>query len=569
MSHEFSPTALELFNDRYYVRSEQGHRLERCPEQVFQRVADALSKDDYQHALFYDIMSSGKFLPAGRTLANAGGPTKLVANCVVLEIKDSLTGPRSIFGTLSDAVALQQAGSGIGFNFSTLRPRNSLAIASRGSSSGPVSFLEVYDRAFAVIKQQGRHGANMATFDLMHPDVIEFIDCKRDSGRITNFNTSVLATDTFMRQASMISDRNRPKWVAMWDTTVTECSYTSADLLDRIAKNAWSTGEPGMVFIDTVNRNSNPLPGLGPIRATNPCGEMPLHAGDCCNLGSINLSKFVDSDTLETKWEELAACTSTAVDLLDSVVDHLNFPVDFVTQTVRANRRVGLGVMGFAEYLMKKHIPYSSDRCAFEAERVMAHIQRCAHRRSEIMAAAQGPFPNWNHVLDLSKSPRRNATLTTVPPTGTTSMLLGVTGGIEPAFRLAYNRDISGKRVPVVNSVVLDELDRCEDISEGERRKFKCRIKTTGHLCNNRFPYLETADEISPHQHIAVQAAFQRHVDASISKTVNMPNSATVGDVKEAFKFAWQCGCAGITVYRDGSRDKQVLYEGVCETCDL
>jgi len=546
----FSDLALEIFKKRYYVKNEQGTPIETTPQQVFKRVSAALAGDNYgMRSRFLSVMTNRQFLPAGRTLANAGGPTSLIASCVVLPIEDSLCGERSIFGTLHDAIRLQQVGSGIGFDFSPLRPRGTPAARTRGVASGPCSFILVYDTAFGVVKQQGRNGANLGTLDAGHPDVLEFVSLKSREGTLRNFNLSVSVRDDFMRQA------------------VGQASGYERDVLWAIARGAWGNGEPGLLFSDTINRFHNPLPGLGRIFATNPCGEQALHAYDACNLGSINVAAFVEPGGQSADFRLLKEVVYTAVDMLDAVIDRLRFPVLAVEQTVRGNRRIGLGVMGVAEYLFKRRLRYGTREAVDEVGKLMRWITSCAQERSGQLAALHGNFPNYSFSVYAKDGVlRRNASVTCCPPTGSTSLLYDVTGGIEPAFRLSYERDICGRLCRIKNPTVVEMLQRHEEeFSEGTVTRLLAEIEARGRVEGSGLfcppDYLVTAEDVSPLQHVDMQAAFQRACENTVSKTVNLPQSASVQDVLDIYRYAWESGVAGITIYRNNSRKVQVLYD--------
>ncbi len=580
----FSLNALQVIGKRYLVRDEEGKVTEN-PEEMFERVAKALAEVEFNYGKkaaevevirqeFLDMMTHFEFTPAGRTLANAGGPTRVVSNCIVLNIEDSMD---SIFQTLKEASLLQQAGSGLGFPFHLLRPAGYRTIASRGVSSGPVSFLNVYNNAFGVIKQQNRHGANMAVMKVDHPDILEFIHCKEKEGQISNFNISVGLTNEFMEE---VKNNSSQPWQCIWKDTrmkprriyrnknqsfshAEEVDMTARQLFEEIIECAWKNGEPGCVFLDKVNE-TNPVPGLGKIEACNPCGEQFLHDGDVCNLGSINLEKFVTPDG-NVDFQHLEDVTRNAVRMLDNVIDLSDFSVERVNTAFRGNRRIGLGIMGFADMLYKIRVPYNSPAGLDTAEKVMGCIQRAAHMMSQKLAEEKGVFPNWQKSVYAQRGIKmRNAALTNIAPTGTISMIFDVSGGVEPYFALAYHyKNILGGEVELyyTNKHLREELERRGLYTE----KIMERISQEGSLRN--IPEIPeetkrvfvTSMDISAGDHTRMQAAFQRHLDNAISKTINFPYEATREEVLQGYILAWELGCKGCTAYRDGSRQEQIL----------
>lgn len=558
---------------------------------MFERAANALAEveRDYGHDEkfigevaqdFFEILSSKEYTPAGRTLTNAGGDTPLIANCIVLPIHDNM---ESIFQTLKDSALLQQAGSGLGFDLSEMRPANSPTKKSRGRASGPVSFLRVYDAAFGTIKQQGRHGANMAMMRIDHPDILDFIECKKVEGDIRNFNISVTVTDEFMETleknpeelwyCQFEGEKVKPHRVLRHPNEAVygseEIDITVKELFDILVDHAWINGEPGIAFIDTINR-TNPLPGLGPIASSNPCGEQFLHPYDNCNLGSINLAKFVIHK--EVDWERLRFVTRTATRLMDNVIDKFDFPVSAVTELAVKNRRIGLGIMGFGDMLYQLGVRYDSPEGTQTAEDVMGFIQQEAHAMSEELAKEKGEFPNsGKSVFPAQGIKRRNAALTTVAPTGSISMMLDCSSGVEPNFALAYTKqDKDGQQYPYFNAHFQKALDELE-LDKEEQKIIMDEVMKKGtiqHMTNFsqeiRDVFVVSMD-ISGKWHTDMQAAFQRHVDNSISKTINFPNSATREDIAESFVSAWKLGCKSCTVYRDGSRVIQILNVGTAE----
>jgi len=580
-----SENALKVFARKYLVKNEQGLYIE-TPEDVYRRVARALAlvekkydKTDEQiekyENTFYEIMTKFEFTPAGRTLQNAGSPTSIIANCIVLDFEDSMEG---IFKTLEEASQLQQQGSGLGFAWHLLRPAGYSAKRTMGKASGPVSFLKVYDTAFGTIKQQGRHGANMGVMNVDHPDILEFIDCKRKEGDIRNFNISVGLTDDFMKQ---VKENSKELWMCKWKDTemlprqiirdeygsikeLKEVKITASELFDRLIRSAWTNGEPGVIFPDTVNL-TNPLPKLGKIEACNPCGEQMLHAGDVCNLGSIILDKYVVDGAID--WDRMGYVVRNSVRMLDNVVDMFDHTVERVQIMSQNNRRLGLGVMGFADMLFDLQIGYDTKEGRQVAEKVMNFITTEAHKTSQQLAEEKGVFPNYNlSIFADSGTKMRNAALTTVAPTGSISMLSDVSSGIEPYFSLAYYKKMMAEGneedLFYVNRHFLQTLKDREIFSTDLVAKVVDNggsVQGMKEIPEDIQKVFVTSMDISAESHIKMQAAFQKYTDNSISKTVNFKNSATVDDMKQGYMTAWELKCKGCTVYRDGSRELQVL----------
>ncbi|PIR55029.1 ribonucleoside-diphosphate reductase, adenosylcobalamin-dependent [Candidatus Peregrinibacteria bacterium CG10_big_fil_rev_8_21_14_0_10_36_19] len=578
-----SDNALRVLAGRYLQRDENGEVCE-SPDEMYSRVATALAEVERDYGKseaevqdyatkFRDIMYNFEFTPAGRTLANAGGKTRLVANCIVLHFQDSMDG---IFSTLHDAALLQQAGSGLGFPWHLLRPAGTRTNKTQGMASGPVSFLKAYNEAFGVIKQQGRHGANMGVMRIDHPDILEFIEAKWEEGTLVNFNISVGLTDEFMEA---VKNNSKEPWYCSWNgvkmkprriirnprgafVEAIEENITASELMDRIINAAWRNGEPGVLFPDAANE-TNPVPGIGRLEATNPCGEQWLHDGDVCNLGSINLAKFVKDGQIEEA--RLREVTSLATRMLDNVIDLSDFPVNKVNQTFRDNRRLGLGIMGFSDMLYQLRLPYNSPEGREAAERVMKIVNDASHDTSEKIAEEKGVFPNWGKSIygpQGSGRKQRNAAKTTIAPTGSISMIFDCSSGVEPFFALAYYKQVmGGQKLRYVNSLLEAELKRLnlyrDDILESIINKGT--IQHIKEIPEETRRVYVTSMDISAEDHILMQAAFQRHVDNSISKTVNFPNEATRDDVRQGYILAWESRLKGCTVYRDGSRTEQVL----------
>jgi len=594
----FSENALKMMKKRYLVERDDG--MQETPADMFLRTANDLAQQEEKYKKtekfinkvakdFLSIMASKEYTPAGRTLTNAGSDTPLIANCIVLPIHDTM---ESIFGTLKDAALLQQAGSGLGFDLSEMRPADFPTKKSRGRASGPVSFLRVYDAAFGTIKQQGRHGANMAMMRIDHPDVLDFISCKETEGDIRNFNISVTMTDEFMEQLEKNPDK---QWYCIFKGKKTkphkvfrhpngsvfkaeETDISAKELFDLLVEHAWLNGEPGIAFIDTVNR-TNPLPDMGLLQASNPCGEQFLHAYDNCNLGSLNLAAFVKNKKIDYK--RLKFAVRTAVRLMDNVIDKFDFPVKDVTELAQKNRRIGLGIMGFADMLYQLGIRYHSKQGFTAAEKVMGFVNKEAYLMSQVLAKEKGAFANYKKSIFGKKKAQhaaaqkwgmgkkmRNAALTTVAPTGSISMMFDASSGIEPNFALAYiKQDKDGQQYHYFNQHFKKVLDR-HKFSLKEQDKILKEVIDKGTIQHLEYlpkAFRDTfvvAMDIPGLDHMKMQAAFQRNVDNSISKTVNFPNEVTREEIADTFMQAWKMGCKACTVYRDGSRVIQILNVG-------
>ena len=598
INNRFSENALNMMKKRYLAPRDDGTQEE--PADMFVRVANDLAQQEKKYGRdekfiskvakdFLSIMASKEYTPAGRTLTNAGSETPLIANCIVLPIHDSM---ESIFQTLKDAALLQQAGSGLGFDLSEMRPADFPTKKSRGRASGPVSFLRVYDAAFGTIKQQGRHGANMSMMRVDHPDILDFITCKAQEGEIRNFNITVTVTDEFMEQVEKSPEK---PWLCAFEGKkmkprkvfrhpngsvfkAEETDITVKELFDLLVEHAWLNGEPGVAFIDTINR-TNPLPDLGPLQASNPCGEQFLHAYDNCNLGSLNLAMFVRGKKVDYK--RLKFVTRTAVRLMDNVIDKFDFPIKAVTELAQKNRRIGLGIMGFADMLYQLGIRYNSRQGFAAAEKVMGFINKEAYLMSQELAKEKGEFPNYKKSIFCKKKvphakaqewgmgkKMRNAALTTVAPTGSISMLFDASSGIEPNFALAYiKQDKDGHQYRYFNQYFKKALDKYKFPAKEQDKILKEVVDkgTIQHIENLPKALRDTfvvAMDIPGLDHMKMQACFQQNVDNSISKTVNFPNEVTKEEVANTLVRAWKLGCKSCTVYRDGSRVIQILNVG-------
>ncbi len=592
INNSYSGNALKMMQKRYLSVGKNG--VQETPVDMLVRVSRNLAEveRDYGHneafvsktaKEFFDIMANKEFTPAGRTMTNAGADTPIVANCIVLQIEDSLEG---IFQTLKEAALLQQRGAGLGFALDRLRPAMSAVVTTKGSSSGPVSFLKIYNEAFGIIKQQGRTGANMAMISVDHPDVLDFIRSKEVEGEIRNFNISVKVTDEFMKQ---VVENPDAQWYCTWKKewpgepgkvkphrilrhpngvvyAVDDIDITVGELFDEIVSYAWTNGEPGIVFIDEVNR-TNPLPGLGEIETSNPCAEQFLHPNDNCNLGSINLAAFVRDGKFDYK--RLEKVTEHATRFLDNVIDRFDFPVKAITDMAQKNRRIGLGIMGFADALYQLGVKYNSKEGYKLAEKMMETIQKSAYETSRSLAKEKGVFLNYKKSVYAKKRVKmRNAARTTVAPTGSISMMFDTSSGIEPNFALAFiKQDKDGEQYVYLNKYFSSELER-RKFSKEEIEKTKEEVVKTGsvqHLENLPQDLRDTfvvSMDIAGEDHVRMQASFQAHVDNSISKTINFSNSATKDEIRESYIQAWKLRCKSCTVYRDGSRTIQVLNIG-------
>lgn len=555
---KLSVNAVEVLKKRYLRRNEKGDVCE-TPGEMFDRVATHISKAEKRYGKDADasrqkflwMMRNLLFLPNSPTLMNAGLELGQLSACFVLPVEDSLEG---IFDTLKYMALIHQSGGGTGFSFSRLRPKNDVVKSTGGIASGPVSFMTIFDAATNVIKQGGRRrGANMGVLRIDHPDILEFIEAKEKPGFLENFNVSVAATDEFMRlsrqggEVNLINPRNGQ---------VTG-SLNAKELMNLIATSAWRGGDPGMIFIDRINA-LHPLPGV--IEATNPCGEQPLLPYESCNLGSINLSRLVEKG--EINWDLLGELVSLGVSFLDDVIDMNRFPLKQIEEETIHNRKVGLGVMGFAEMLIEMNVSYSSPEAVRIAEEVMSFISKLGREESARLGRERGSFPVFEKSRLLGWDAMRNSTVTTVAPTGTISIIAGTSSGIEPLFAISFVRHVlEGARLfevsPLFERVAHERGIYSQELMTEVARKGS--VQDIPEVPMDMKDVFVTALDIPPEQHVRVQATFQKYTDNGVSKTVNLPQSATVGDVLDVYNLAYDLGCKGVTVFRYGSRS-QVLY---------
>ncbi|MBV9774299.1 MAG: vitamin B12-dependent ribonucleotide reductase, partial [Gemmatimonadetes bacterium] len=593
---QLSQNARTVLSKRYLKKDEAGKPVED-PEEMFWRVARVIAAEDAKYGAseeevealaheFYALMTTRLFEPNSPTLMNAGRPLGQLSACFVLPVDDSLSnGESGVYDTLRSMALVHQSGGGTGFSFSRIRPHGDLVQSTTGVASGPVSFMKLYDASTEVVKQGGtRRGANMGILRVDHPDILDFIDCKQDLTQVTNFNISVAITDAFMQAVEKGEEYDliNPR------TGAQAGRLDARTVWDKVVQNAWRTGEPGVYFIDRANFY-NPVPHLGSYEATNPCGEQPLLPYDVCNLGSVNVGAFVRDDVPagspwyeRIDWKEYRRVVRLATHFLDNVIDANQYPLPQITSLAHNIRRIGLGVMGFADLLVRLGIPYNSEDGVEIGRRIMEFMDEEGKKESEILAESRGEFPEWERSIwgpdaTCSRAPNgerirperrlRNCNVTTVAPTGTISIIAGCASGIEPLFAVAFMRNQAGVMMPDVNEDFV-AIARAEGWYSDELVK---RIAEQGHI---HFPEVPehvqrafvTAHDISPDWHVRMQAGFQEHTDSAISKTTNFSHEATVDDVRKIYELAYKLNCKGVTVYRDGSRDNQVLSTGATKT---
>ncbi|NTW05953.1 MAG: vitamin B12-dependent ribonucleotide reductase, partial [Peptococcaceae bacterium] len=567
---ELSPTARVVLEKRYLKQVEG--KLVETPEDMLYRVSTVIADVEQKYGKsaketkelakeFYKMMANLEFMPNSPTLMNAGRDLGQLSACFVLPIEDSM---EDIFDAIKFAAMIHKSGGGTGFSFSRLRPKNSSVRSTGGVASGPVSFMKVFNAATEAVKQGGtRRGANMGILRVDHPDILEFIQCKEDNKEITNFNISVGITAEFMEALFVggnydLIDPHSKEAVGQ---------LSSVEVFDKIVQHAWRNGEPGVVFLDRLNKD-NPTPVLGEIEATNPCGEQPLLPNEACNLGSLNLKLFVTEGEGKAviDWENLARVTRMAVRFLDNVIDANQYPIDSIEKMVKGNRKIGLGVMGFADMLIKLQVSYASEDAVEYAEKVMKFIQIEGRLESERLAIERGTFPNFEESVYKGVRKMRNATITTIAPTGTISMICGASSGVEPIFAVAYTKNVmDGTSFIEVNPLFesfaqeygFDSPSMMDKIAETGS------VQGVPAVPNWVQQVFVTAQEIDPQWHIQIQAAFQKYTDNAVSKTINFAKTATAEDIAKAYMLAYELNCKGLTVYRDGSRSEQVLSAGI------
>lgn len=564
--------ALTLLKLRYLRKNEDGEIIE-TPEEMFRRVAHTIASVEKNYGKsdteikkieeeFFDMLTALEFLPNSPTLMNAGTGIGQLSACNVLPLEDSM---ESIFETIKNAALVQKAGGGTGFSFSKLRPKGDIVKSTGGIAAGPIFFLNAFDASLKGIRQAHRRFAtNMGILRVDHPDIFDFITAKQKEGTITTFNISVGITDKFM-----YSLENGGKFNLINPRNGNSKDISSIDIWDKIAENAWKNGEPGVIFIDRINSTeSNPVPSFGPIEATNPCGEQPLYPYDSCNLGSIDVSKMVKPNKGKTEidWNKLRATIRKAVRFLDNVIDASDFPLKEIEERTKSIRRIGLGVMGFADMLIKLNVAYNSDEALKIAEELMRFITEEGRKMSVELGEEKGSFPAFEKSIWKKRGYKtlRNSTITTIAPTSNLSIIAGCSHSIEPLFSITYVRNVqSSLGVNLIETNPLFEKIAKERGFYSEQLMKRVleegSIQHIKEIPEDVRKIFVVSHDITPEWHVKIQAAFQKYTDNAVSKTINLPNSATIDDIKKIYMLAYKLGCKGITVYRDGSRQFQII----------
>ncbi|XOU93969.1 MAG: vitamin B12-dependent ribonucleotide reductase [Candidatus Kerfeldbacteria bacterium] len=573
-----SINALRVLSKRYFKKSALGKVIE-TPSELFHRVAGNIAKADLQHDTllskpvdvekteekFYHMMTELEFLPNSPTLMNAGKDLQQLAACFVLPVGDSM---ENIFDAVKWTALVHKTGGGTGFSFSSIRPKNDRVMSTKGVASGPISFMTVFDAATETVKQGGtRRGANMGILRIDHPDILEFITSKENNGKLNNFNISVAITEEFMEAVEKNEDYDliNPKDKKPIDT------LNARKVFDLIVTLAWKNGDPGIIFIDRINKE-NPTPQIGEMESTNPCGEQPLLPFEACNLGSINLAKMVKGDfslgeKIEVDWDKLRETIRTAIHFLDNVIDMSNYPLPQITEMVHNNRKIGLGVMGWSDLLIMLGIPYDTQEAIEFAEKTMKFIEDESKKMSQDLAIDRGQMPNFEgSIFDKPDAPKmRNATTNTIAPTGTLSIIASCSSGVEPLFAISYIRNVMDNNEMVEVNPLFEQVAKREGFYSEELMK---KIALSGGVQGmDEVPekwqrVFVVSHDITPQWHLKMQAAFQKYTDNAVSKTVNFPQDATTEDIDKVYTMAYKFGCKGVTIYRDKSREAQVLNIG-------
>ncbi len=559
----FSENALTVLETRYFRKGEDLKPIENA-KQMFERVAGNIAKADKNYGasdekinqtadVFYRLMTSLDFMPNSPTLMNAGAALQQLSGCFVLPIEDDM---ESIFQAIKDTAMIHKSGGGTGFSFSRLRPSNDAVKTTGGVASGPISFMRVFNAATEEIKQGGtRRGANMGILRIDHPDILHFIKSKADQTALNNFNISVGLTEDFMKTVE-----NKEKFDLINPKTKEKVRSVDANkIFDLIVKMAWKNGEPGIIFLDRMNKD-NPTPEIGEIEATNPCGEQPLLPYESCNLGSINLKQMVKDGKID--WDHLKITVYKAVHFLDNVIDMNRYPLQQISENTLANRKIGLGVMGFAEMLFLLNISYCSDKGVELGEKVMKFVDETARKASEELAEKRGPFPNFQKSIYKNERPIRNAARTTIAPTGTISIISDCSSGVEPLFAISFVKNVMDKHKLFETNKIFKNIAKERGFYSKELIEKIAQEGTIAHM--DEIPedikkLFVVAHDVAPIWHIKMQAAIQKYTNNAVSKTVNFSNKATEDDIRKVYNLAYTLNCKGVTVYRDGSRDMQVL----------